>query len=128
MSKQVSIEVESLSHGSASIPAASRLGNVIASGGSSGWDPATHKLPEDLEAQTKAMSANVRRIVEAMRRQSRAHNQDDLLGAGPCRSNRPRYALDRDVPPAGSRPAHHTLVYELPDPMLVQCEFPAVVE
>ncbi len=38
MSKRRSIEVEGLSHGGTPIPAASRIGNMIASGGIAGVD------------------------------------------------------------------------------------------
>lgn len=128
MSTRVSIEVEGLSHGGAPVPAACRLGNVIASGGISGLDPATHKLPDDLEAQTRTMFANVRRIVEAA-----GGNVEHIIKVTFwVRDRAARTVIDPHwvemFPKTESRPARHTLAYQLPDPMLIQCEFLAVVE
>jgi len=65
MGRRRSIEVEGFGHGTTPIPAASRIGNLIASGGIAGIDTATGKMSGDLEAQVAAMFANLRRIVEA---------------------------------------------------------------
>lgn len=91
-------------------------------------DPATHKLPDDLGAQTKAMFANVRRIVEA----GGGKVEHIIKMTFWVRDRSARTVLDTHwiemFPQAESRPARHTLAYQLPDPMLVQCEFMAVVE
>ena len=47
MSNRKSIEVEGFSHGANPIPAASRVGNIVMTGGISGQDPVTGKVPED---------------------------------------------------------------------------------
>ena len=60
-----SIEVEGFSHGGNPIPAASRVGNVIMSGGISGQDPATGKVVEDPKAQVALAFANMEKIVKA---------------------------------------------------------------
>ena len=101
---------------------------MIASGGISGLDPATHKLPDDLEAQTRTMFANVRLIVEAG-----GGNVDQIIKMTFwVRDRAARAVIDPHwvemFPKPESRPARHTLVYQLPDPMLIQCEFLAVVE
>ena len=97
MSKRRSIEVEGFGHGATPIPAASRIGNMIASGGIAGLDTATGKIAGDLEAQVIAMFANVRKIVEAGGGTHRGHPQDDDLGARPRRARDHRSALDEDV-------------------------------
>ncbi len=54
MSKRRSIEVEGFGHGDTPIPAASRIGNMIASGGIAGVDLVTGKIGGDLEVQVAA--------------------------------------------------------------------------
>lgn len=128
MSKRRSIEVEGFSHGATPIPAASRIGNMIASGGIAGLDIATGKIPADLEAQVIAMFANVRKIVEA----GGGATEDILKMTIWVRDRAARATIDpnwiRMFPDPHSRPARHVLVYQLPDPMLVQCEFLAMLE
>jgi 2-iminobutanoate/2-iminopropanoate deaminase len=128
MGKRTSIEVEGFGHGNTPIPAASRIGNTIASGGIAGIDPATGKISADLEAQVAAMFANVRRIVEA----GGGASEDIVKITIWVRDRAARAIIDpywtKMFPDPQSRPARHTLVYQLPDPMLVQCEFLALVE
>ena len=61
--KRRSIDVAGARHVNP-IPSASRKGPFVASGAISGADPATGKVPEDLDAQCAAMFANVRRVIE----------------------------------------------------------------
>ncbi len=128
MSKRRSIEVEGFSHGATPIPSASRIGNMIASGGIAGLDTATGKISGDLEAQVLAMFANVRKIVEA----GGGTTEDILKMTIWVRDRAARAIIDPNwtkmFPDPRSRPARHVLVYQLPDPMLVQCEFLAIVE
>jgi 2-iminobutanoate/2-iminopropanoate deaminase len=128
MSKRRSIEVEGFSHGATPIPAASRIGNMIASGGIAGLDTATGKIPDGLEVQVAAMFANVRKIIEA----AGASTDDILKMTIWVRDRAARAIIDphwiKMFPDPHSRPARHTLVYQLPDPMLVQCDFLAIVE
>ncbi|HVN28724.1 MAG TPA: RidA family protein [Candidatus Binataceae bacterium] len=128
MSKRRSIEVEGFSHGATPIPAASRIGNMIASGGIAGLDTATGKIPDGLEAQVTAMFANVRKVVEAG-----GGNVEDIIKMTLwVRDRAARAVIDpqwtKMFPDPHSRPARHTLVYQLPDPMLVQCDFLAILE
>ena len=60
-----SIEVEGLAHGLLPIPAASRVGRILATGGVRGVDPATGVMPSSVEEQAINMFANLKRIVEA---------------------------------------------------------------
>ena len=127
MGRRRSIEVGGFGHGATPIPAASRIGNLIASGGIAGIDTATGKVSGDLEAQVVAMFANLRRIVEAG-----GGSTDDIIKVTIwVRDRGARAIIDpqwtRMFPDPKSRPARHTLVYQLPDPMLVQCDFLAVL-
>jgi len=128
MSKRRSIEVEGFSHGATPIPAASRIGNMIASGGIAGLDTATGKIPDGLEAQVTAMFANVRKVVEA----GGGTVEDIIKMTLWVRDRAARAVIDpqwtKMFPDPHSRPARHTLVYQLPDPMLVQCDFLAILE
>jgi 2-iminobutanoate/2-iminopropanoate deaminase len=60
-----SIEVEGFSHAGNPIPAASRVGNVVMTGGISGQDPATGKVPDDMVAQVALAFANMEKIIVA---------------------------------------------------------------
>jgi len=128
MSKRRSIEVEGFSHGATPIPAASRIGNLIASGGIAGLDTTSGKIPDSLEAQVAAMFANVRKIVEV----GGGTVEDILKMTIWVRDRAMRSVIDphwtRMFPDPKSRPSRHTVVYQLPDPMLVQCDFLAVLE
>ena len=64
MSNRKSIEVEGFSHGANPIPAASRIGNIVMTGGISGQDPATGKVPEDQTAQVALAFANLEKIIK----------------------------------------------------------------
>lgn len=63
--KRTSIEVEGFSHGANPIPAASRVGNVVMTGGISGQDPITGKVPDDAKAQVALAFANLEKIITA---------------------------------------------------------------
>jgi enamine deaminase RidA (YjgF/YER057c/UK114 family) len=63
--KRTSIEVEGFSHGANPIPAASRVGNVVMTGGINGQDPATGKVPDDQSAQVALAFANLAKIIAA---------------------------------------------------------------
>ncbi len=123
MSDRKSIEVEGYSHGNLPIPAASRVGPLVMTGGIHGLDPETGKLPDDLAEQARLMFWNLERIMKA-------------AGAGLDRIVRmtvyvkvpeARAAVNAEwvqaFPDPASCPARHTLVNEsLPSNMLVQCD------
>ena len=64
MSNRKSIEVEGFSHGANPNPAASRVGNIVMTGGISGQDPVTGKVPEDQAAQVALAFANLEKIIK----------------------------------------------------------------
>jgi 2-iminobutanoate/2-iminopropanoate deaminase len=123
MSARRSIEVEGFNHGAQPIPAASRVGPIVMTGGVHGMDRVTGKLPDDVAEQTRCMFDNLARI---------------MLAAGTGMEGIVRMTVYVKVPEARaavnecwleafpdphSRPARHTLVNEtLPGNMLVQCD------
>jgi len=65
MSKRQSIHVDGFSHGPNPIPAASRVRNVVITGGIAGQDPATSKTPDDPTAQVGFAFLQMKRILAA---------------------------------------------------------------
>jgi len=126
-SKRQSFEVEGLGHANP-IPAVSRIGNLVVTGGISGMDARTGKIPEDISAQCANMFANLRKILAA-------------AGAGPEDIIRITVWIERPevraevnkewlvlFPDPHSRPARHTMFYDrFTKPMAVQCEAWAVI-
>jgi enamine deaminase RidA (YjgF/YER057c/UK114 family) len=64
MEKRQSINVPGASHVNP-IPSACRRGPFVVTGAISGTDPETGKVQAELDAQCRAMFANVRRVMEA---------------------------------------------------------------
>ncbi len=127
MDKRRSIEVSGVKHQNP-IPAASRKGPFVVSGAISGADPATGKVPEDLDAQCAAMFANVRRLIEAA-----GGTTDDIIKMTVWITDRGlRPTLNKHwvemFPDPHSRPARHTVTSsDLTAPMQVQCDLLAVI-
>ena len=123
-----SITVEGLGHGHLPIPAASRVGQMLATGGVRGMDPVTGVLPETAQAQAVNMFANLRTVVEAGGASPAGILKLTIWIAAP----EVRAAIDGPwqalFPDAAARPARHILNYDLPGGMLVQCEALAVLE
>lgn len=129
MSARRSIEIEGFNHGAQPIPAASRVGNIVMTGGVYGLDPATGKIPDGVEKQAELMFANLVRIMQA-------------AGAGMDRVVKmtvyvkvpeARAAVNTQwvaaFPDPASRPARHTFQNDhLPANMLVQCDATAVLD
>lgn len=128
MGRRRSIEVPGFSHGANPIPAASRVDNIVMTGGISGLDPATGKIPDDAAAQCRLMFANLARILAAA-----GGSMDDVVKVTVWLKN----AAVREVvnpvwlehfPDPQSRPARHTMMNEhLAANMLIQCDAFAVV-
>ncbi len=112
MSNRKSIEVEGFSHGANPIPAASRVGNVVMTGGISGLDPATGKVPEDQTAQVALAFANLERILRAA-----GASFGDVVKVGVVvKSLALRDEINvqwlKHFPDEHSRPARHTTQYD----------------
>lgn len=127
MSDRRSITVEGLGHGANPIPAASRIGPFVATGGVRGVDPATGKMPDDIEGQVSRMFANLQAILEAG-----GASLDDVLKmtfwlATPDARASINAEWVRAFPDPDRRPARHLLNYALGHGMLVQCDALAVL-
>jgi 2-iminobutanoate/2-iminopropanoate deaminase len=123
MKARTSINVEGFSHGGLPIPAASRVGNVVMTGGISGIDPATGKLPDDVARQTELMFFNLSRILQA----GGASIETVVKMTVWVKVPEARAALNEQwllaFPNETSRPARHTLQNDhLPANMLIQCD------
>ena len=124
-----SIEVEGFSHGGQPIPAASRVGNIVMTGGVYGLDPETGKIPDDVEKQAELMFFNLKRIMAAA-----GASMDRVVKMTVyVKVPEGRPAVNRQwlaaFPDAASRPARHTFQNDhLPANMLVQCDATAVLD
>jgi 4-hydroxy-4-methyl-2-oxoglutarate aldolase len=117
-----SINVSGLDHGDLPIPAASRVGPLLATGGVRGVDRSTGKVPETPAEQCELMFGNLRAIVEAAG--GRVENIVKLtvwISAPETRAllNPPWLAM---FPDPASRPSRHIICQVLPGGMAVQCE------
>jgi len=124
--KRCSIDVENHGHGQLPIPAASRVGPIIATGGIRGADPATGKMPDELEAQVRFMFVNLKRIIEAG-----GGSADSIVKVTVfVKSTDAKPLVDAEwvklFPDARARPARHMLKQDLAGAMLVQCDAIAV--
>jgi len=127
MSKRKSFEVEGLGHANP-IPAVSRIGNLVVTGGVPGTDTSTGKMPEDAAAQCANMFANLRKILAAA-----GATPEDVIRVTVWIA-RPEIRAEVNkhwvvmFPDPGSRPARHTMFYDhFTSPMVVQCEAWAVI-
>ena len=127
MSKRESFEVEGLGHANP-IPAVSRMGNLVVTGGVSGTDANTGKMPEQVSAQCANMFANLRKVLAAA-----GATPEDVIRVTVW-IKRPEVRADVNqhwvvmFPDPHSRPARHTMFYEeFTVPMVVQCEAWAVI-
>lgn len=127
MSKRQSFEVEGLGHGNP-IPAVSRIGNIVATGGVSGTDVKTGKMPHVTAAQCANMFANLRTILAV----AGATPEDVIRVTVWIKRPEIRAEVNKHwiemFPDPHSRPARHTMFYDqfLGD-AVVQCEAWAVV-
>lgn len=127
MTERHSYEVAGFSHGSNPIPAASRIGNIVVTGGISGVDLASGVMPESLDAQCANMFALMERILEA----AGARIGDVIKITVYLKPGLKRDPINAEwvkrFPDPNARPVRHTIVNEhLAGGMLVQCEAMAV--
>ena len=129
MTARRSIEIEGFSHGAQPIPAASRVGNIVMTGGVYGLDPATGKIPDDVERQAELMFENLRRIMTAAgAAMDRIIKMTVYVKVPEARPAVNKHWVEA-FPDAASRPARHTFQNDhLPANMLVQCDVMAVLE
>lgn len=121
------VEIPGVTH-SAPIPMGCRIGNLIFSSGIAGKDPATDQAPPDPARQAEVMFSNLRTFM------ARAGGSlDDIAHMTVfVKDDAYREELNREwlkaFPDPEDRPARHTLRFDLPRGMLLQCEVVAVLE
>jgi enamine deaminase RidA (YjgF/YER057c/UK114 family) len=129
MTGRISFEVEGYSHGSNPIPAVTRVGNLVMTGGISGIDLTTGKMPDTIEAQCANMFDLAAKILKAAGTQFGNVIKVTVF----LKPDLSRGALNSQwlfhFPDPHSRPVRHTLINPyLPSGMLIQCEMMAVAE
>lgn len=128
MSARRSVVVEGFNHGQQPIPAASRVGPLVMTGGVHGLDPATGTLPDGVEDQARLMFENLARIMAAAGGAMTAIARMTVYVKVPEARAAVNAEWLRAFPDPADRPARHTLVNEtLPANMLVQCDATAWV-
>jgi len=127
MEKRQSIDVPGARHVNP-IPSACRRGPFVVTGAISGGDPESGKVDPDLDAQCRAMFANVRRVMEIA-----GGTPEDIVKMTVWITDRSlREILNRHwiamFPDPHSRPARHTMTsHDLVAPMQIQCDILAVL-
>ena len=126
MGRRRTLEVPGVTHG-APIPMGARLGNLVFSSGIPGKDPVDDSLPPDPARQVELMFQNVRTLMEQA-----GGTLDDIAHMTVfVKDGSYREHLNREwvkaFPEPDDRPARHTLVWNLPGDMLIQCELVAVL-
>ena len=128
MSKRRSFNVEGFGHANP-IPAVSRIGNLVVTGGISGTDSSIGKVPHDVSTQCAHMFANLRTILAA----AGAAPEDVIRVTVWIKRPEIRAEVNKEwvvmFPDPQSRPARHTMFYDhFAGTMVVQCEAWAVLE
>lgn len=126
-SRRRSIHIEGVSHGSAPIPMASRVDNIIYTSGVAGVDSATSKLAPGAIEQARHAFANLRSVLA-----NAGSSLDDVVRLTVyVKDNSARAPINEQwlvcFPDPESRPARHIVVYELQNGMELQLEAVAVV-
>ncbi len=127
MQQRRSVYVDGVKHVNP-IPSACRRGPFVVSGAISGMDPATGKVPAELDAQCRHMFDNVRRVIAAA-----GGTPEDIVKMTVWITDRSlreimnRYWVEMFPDPV-SRPARHTVAHgDFTAPMQIQCDLLAVV-
>ncbi len=112
----------------APIPMGVRMGNLVFSSGIMGRDPKDGSLPPDPARQAELMFENMRTFLD----QAGASLDDVARMTVYVKDDAYREDLNREwlkaFPDEDDRPARHTLTWDLPRGMLLQCELVAVIE
>lgn len=126
MARRTSIEIPGFRHANP-IPAACRIGPVLASGVLTGRDPATHEFPDGLDEQCRHLFGHVRALLDAV-----GGSTDDILKMTFWLADyRDREALNREwaamFPDPSTRPARQAIAAQLDGGCLIQCDLLAVL-
>jgi len=126
MPRRISIHIPGFSHRNP-IPAASRIGQHLASGVLTGRDPATGEMADGLDAQMAVVFGHIRALMAAA-----GGSTDDILKLTFWLADtRDREALNREwvamFPDASSRPARQVVAAALDAGALVHCDVVAIL-
>jgi 2-iminobutanoate/2-iminopropanoate deaminase len=127
--RRKSFEIEGYKHGNNPIPAVTRIGNLVLTGGISGVDTVTGAMPAALEDQCANMFDLAVKILKA----ADSKLEDVVKVTVFMKAGLSRDALNKEwlkyFPDPHSRPVRHTLINEhLAAGMLIQCELMAVTD
>ena len=126
MSRRRSIHIDGFSHKNP-IPNASVIGNLLATGVIMGRDTRSETIPDTIEAQCANMFDHVREIVKAA-----GGTTDDIIKMSVwLKDPSDRAALNAEwtamFPDPENRPARHVFTLEGDSPVMIQCDFMAVL-
>lgn len=128
MTQRQSINIEGFHHGGQPIPAASRVGNLIATGGIHGMNPETGTLPDAGDEQIRFMFSNLKRILEAGGGGLDTVVRMTVFVKDKSLRDQVNVVWTETFPDASNRPARHTVQNDaLPGNMVVQCDALALV-
>lgn len=127
MSRRQVLHIDGLGHGSAPIPSAVRIGNMIFTSGVQGKDPETGELPDDTASQVRFAFSNM----VALLREGGA-GPEDVAKVTVFLKDRQDRKLVNPVwtelfPDPEDRPARHAIELDLAGGMRVQLEVIAVL-
>lgn len=112
MAWRESIEIPPIRHGQNPIPFASKVGNMLFTGGIMGADPATGKVPEDVDEQVANCFTNLKNTLA----KAGGSMEDVGLVTVFIKDNSVRPKINpvwvQHFPDEHSRPARHTIVQE----------------
>ncbi len=127
MAKRIRLKGPGIPEHNQPFPAAIKIGNMVFSAAVGGEDPATGKLPDTLEEQSRHVFGNIRRMMEAA-----GGSPADIAKVTVTvkdRNDRPtvnKYWIEM-FPDEEDRPVRHTVEHNLAGGRLVQLEFIAVL-
>jgi 2-iminobutanoate/2-iminopropanoate deaminase len=128
MAKRQVLEVPGVNHGQNPIPLAVKVGNMVFSSGIMGLDPQAHGYPPEPERQAELMFQHIRSVME------KAGGSPDNIGLVTVflKDLKYREHVNKEwlkmFPDEHSRPARHTMKWDLPGDMLMQVEIVAVLD
>jgi 2-iminobutanoate/2-iminopropanoate deaminase len=120
VSRRQTYEIPGVTHGSAPIPMAAKVGPNFQSSAIMGKDPATDKLPDSGEEQVRHVFANTKALLDvAGVGLDELVYVDVLLADNDLRGTVNKYWLDW-FPDEHDRPARHVTLRDLPSGMVIQ--------
>jgi 2-iminobutanoate/2-iminopropanoate deaminase len=117
-----SLHIPGVSHGANPIPAGTRIGNLVVSGGIMGSDPETGKLPEEADKQVENVFKNLANLMKAA-----GGSMDDVARVTVFAKDLSiRETINKEwlkyFADEHSRPSRHTQQVDLRGGMLIQLE------